>query len=484
MLKKTKKSGTICDFSKIAATLDAIVKNSNQTIIFMNDRFEVEYYSCNIPGKKDLPYGKSMGIGEDITKYILPSDMLLFDKTIKKAFKGSNQLFKQHYTNKAGDRASYEVRLSPVKNQKKIEHVCISIHYPDLVLKRKVILTESKGIETLLGEPKRTSEFKLQYPYGDVYWAPDTVDVLGLDLYRNPINIYELLHFVHPMDKNKLISRIEESLASENRFQVVFRFIVDENIKYIQMSSNIIRNRATGKNYIQGTITDITESKVAEEKVRTILVENEILLKEIQHRVKNNFQVMLSLLSLQARHIQDPQYQDIFRVSQNRIKTLALVYEKLYYSKDFSSINFSEYVQQLIKNIVYVYSVNPLKISIKLNIETLFLELDQAVPCGLIINELVSNSIKFAFPEDRSGEITVDLSQKGNNLELKVTDNGIGIPINIDYKSTETLGLQLVMTLTAQMDGLINYDGSNGSAFSIVIPMGTGEVNERLKGLT
>jgi len=273
-------------------------------------------------------------------------------------------------------------------------------------------------------------------------------------------------------------------LASENRFQVVFRFIVDENIKYIQMSSNIIRNRATGKNYIQGTITDITESKVAEEKVRTILVENEIMLKEIQHRVKNNFQVMLSLLSLQARHIQDPQYQDIFRVSQNRIKTLALVYEKLYYSKDFSSINFSEYVQQLIKNIVYVYSVNPLKISIKLNIETLFLELDQAVPCGLIINELVSNSIKFAFPEDRSGEITVDLSQKGNNLELKVADNGIGIPINIDYKSTETLGLQLVMTLTAQMDGLINYDGSNGSAFSIIIPLGTEEVNERLKGLT
>jgi two-component sensor histidine kinase len=198
-----------------------------------------------------------------------------------------------------------------------------------------------------------------------------------------------------------------------------------------------------------------------EEKIRNSLKEKEILLKEIHHRVKNNLQVVSSLLNLQSYYIKDETAIKIFRESQYRIKSMALIHQNLYQSQHLAKIDFYDYVEKLVSYLIHSYSNNPEMIKIKLDITPESLGLDSAIPCGLIINELVSNSLKYAFPENKEGEIFIGLIYN-NNFELTISDNGIGFPNEIDIKNTESLGLQLVHTLTEQLDGELEFESKPG----------------------
>jgi PAS domain S-box-containing protein len=214
---------------------------------------------------------------------------------------------------------------------------------------------------------------------------------------------------------------------------------------------------------------DITERKRTEEKIKASLNEKEVLLREIHHRVKNNMQIISSLLKLQAGYIEDKKYLEMFKESQNRILTMSLVYEKLYRSKDFTKINFKEYIHNLANGVFQSYSGRSSNILLNLNIENVELGIDSAIPCGLIINELVTNSLKYAFPGEIKGEIKIVLGKiDGNEYELTVSDNGIGIPQDLDFRKTETLGLHLVSMLTEdQLSGKIDLDRSRGTEFII-----------------
>jgi len=226
---------------------------------------------------------------------------------------------------------------------------------------------------------------------------------------------------------------------------------------------------------------EIEERKKAEEKVQASLKENEIhlkekevLLKEIHHRVKNNLQVISSLLYLNSKKINDSKALDIFKDSQNRVKSIALVHERLYQSKDLGKIDFNDYVQKLTKDLLRSYAVNQSVIQLDININNVFINIDMAVPCGLIINELISNSLKYAFPnyedEKKNGIIKIDFNPIENNkLILIVSDNGIGIQGNIDEKKNNSLGLQLVETLVAQLDGTMELALNSGTTFKIKI---------------
>ncbi|MBW2204116.1 MAG: GAF domain-containing protein [Deltaproteobacteria bacterium] len=211
------------------------------------------------------------------------------------------------------------------------------------------------------------------------------------------------------------------------------------------------------------------ERKLAEERVKTSLEEKEVLLREIHHRVKNNMQVITSLLRLQSDTINDQQYADMFRESQERIRSMALIHETLYQSEDFANIDFDGYLRTLINSLFISYGASPDKISLKIETNDLSLELDYAIPCGLIINELVSNSLKYAFPEDRKGEISVTLrSITENEVELTVSDNGIGIPDELDLGTIESVGLDLVKVLAEhQLEGKIELKRTGGTSFSI-----------------
>jgi two-component sensor histidine kinase len=215
---------------------------------------------------------------------------------------------------------------------------------------------------------------------------------------------------------------------------------------------------------------ELVERQRAEEQIKASLKEKEVLLKEIHHRVKNNLQIISSLLKLQSSYIKDKQALEMFKDSQSRIRSMALIHEKLYQSQNLSKINFAEYIHDLTMHLLRSYSTNSQQIHLRLTNNEIWLSIDTAVPCGLIINELVSNSLKHAFPiANQEGEIHVDLyASPDHKFTLIVSDNGIGFPQALDFQNTESLGLELVCTLTEQLEGTIELDDRRGTTFKIM----------------
>lgn len=203
-------------------------------------------------------------------------------------------------------------------------------------------------------------------------------------------------------------------------------------------------------------------------QVEESLEEKNVLLKEIHHRVKNNLQVISSLLNLQSFQIKDPATVQLFRDSQNRVRSMALIHEKLYQSHDLARINFKNYIESLTNYLMRSYGAEAREVTFALEIEQISLGVDQAVPCGLIINELVSNSLKHAFPDNQKGEITIQFMKRADKqFHLIVRDNGVGFPKNIDFQKTASLGIQLVNSLVNQLEGSIELHGSGGTEFRI-----------------
>ncbi len=216
---------------------------------------------------------------------------------------------------------------------------------------------------------------------------------------------------------------------------------------------------------------DITESRHAEEQIKTSLKEKEVLLKEIHHRVKNNLQIICSLLRLQTGEIEDPKAIQAFRESQDRVKAMALIHERLYQARDLARIDFAGYVRNLTGHLVRSYKVNSSAIQLSLEIDSIPVNLDVAIPCGLIINELVSNALKYAFPNEKGGNIRVCFAAESEHARrLIVSDNGVGLAENVNPQKTESLGLSLVQSLTEQLGGTITFCNQNGFHCDISIP--------------
>lgn len=215
---------------------------------------------------------------------------------------------------------------------------------------------------------------------------------------------------------------------------------------------------------------DITERRRAEDQIKISLEEKETLLKEIHHRVKNNMQIVSSLLDHQSQYIKDKNVIGIFTESQNRILSMSLVHEKLYESKDLARIDFHNYINDLVANLFQSYAVNLGEITLNLNIEDIQLDIDLAIPCGLIANELVTNSLKYAFPGGTKGEIKIAFRRTEENmLEFVISDDGIGLPKDLDFRKTESLGLHLVTILAEnQLHGEINLIRGKGTEFQII----------------
>jgi two-component sensor histidine kinase len=237
----------------------------------------------------------------------------------------------------------------------------------------------------------------------------------------------------------------------------------------IAISSSLVKDDEGNVIALMASHEDISERKRAQEQIKASLNEKEVLLKEIHHRVKNNMQIITSLLNLQSRYVKDKHDLEIFMDSQNRVKSMALIHEELYQSEDLAGIDFADYVQKLASHLFSLYSVSTAVIKLSINIKDVLLDINTAIPCGLIINELVSNSLKYAFPDGQEGEIRIKLyASKDDTFSLIVHDNGIGLSEDLDFRDTESLGLQLVTSLVEQLEGTIELDRSEGTAFKIV----------------
>ncbi|VVB88283.1 PAS fold protein [uncultured archaeon] len=302
------------------------------------------------------------------------------------------------------------------------------------------------------------------------------------------IYLNEAYEKIYGYSEEELIGETWQKLASPESISAteleLDRTIHNKNVAMLGGEFPVVRKdgitipieaRATGlwdeKGSYQGhicIIRDITDRKQAEEQIMHSLKEKEVLLREIHHRVKNNMQIVSSLLWLQSKYITEKKYREMFKDSQNRIMSMSLIHEKLYRSKDMSKIDINEYITALANNLFESYGVKG-AIALNINVENILLGIDSAIPCGLIINELISNSLKYGFPNGRKGEIMVSLRlSDGDKAELAVGDNGVGIPDDVDFRKTKSLGLRLITMLAEdQLQGEVNLDRSKGTEFKI-----------------
>jgi PAS domain S-box-containing protein len=220
-----------------------------------------------------------------------------------------------------------------------------------------------------------------------------------------------------------------------------------------------------------GIARDTTERKRMEEALHQSIREKELLLKETHHRVKNNMQIISSILNLQAKSIKDPVALEGLKMCQSRIRSMSLIHEKLYRSRDISRIDFGEYVRSLAAALLHSCQIDPDRVKLRFETDEVLLDMNTAIPCGLIVNELVLNALKHAFPHRKAGEVHIVLTREENgDCGLAISDTGVGFPKGLDFRKTDSLGLQLVNLLVEQIDGTIRMRRAGGTKFEITFP--------------
>lgn len=303
-----------------------------------------------------------------------------------------------------------------------------------------------------------------------LYISPAYEEVWG----RHCGSLYEILlmwlESVHPDDRSRLADAAE-MVEAGGQYDLEYRIVrPDGETRWVRDRAFPIVNMSGEVYRIAGVIDDVTERKQALEQIKISLHEKEVLLKEIHHRVKNNMQVITSLLSLQSKTIRDEQALSVFQDSQNRVKSMALIHETLYQSENLSRIDFAEYLKKLVAHVSRSYRIRPDAVKIHTNVDNVSLPIDMAVPCGLIINELASNSLKYAFPTDTKGEINITFERADSQYVLKVSDTGVGLPYDFDPEKRKSLGMKLVLMLTGQLNGEMKYRNGLGTTFEIRFP--------------
>jgi PAS domain S-box-containing protein len=286
--------------------------------------------------------------------------------------------------------------------------------------------------------------------------------------------------FLHPDEQKKCRQWLKDRSKGakvESQFETV---VLRKDGNSVPVEVSISKTLWHGRPADLILARDITDRKRMEEQIKADIHEKDVLLRELHHRVKNNLQIVSSLLNLQAHNVQDPAMLSIFQESQNRIRSMALIHEKLYRSDDFARIDFANYIQDLAHQLFRSFGIFSGAVQLKVDIQGIYLDINSAIPSGLIVNELVSNALKHAFPEirknpynapDKKRHIQISMEEEGGRfLVLKIQDNGVGFPDNLDYRDTPSLGLKVVMALVEQLEGEIELARKNGTAFIIRFP--------------
>ena len=388
--------------------------------------------------------------------------------------RGKQGLKKQYdfeFIRKDGNRVYTNLETSPIFDGDK-NYVGAVAMVSDITERKKMekILRESEERYSITLDAVNDGLWDWDVPSGDAFFSPNYYKLLGYAPEEFPANYESWRLLVHPDDIDSVEKKLQKSIKSDKGFEIDLR-MKTKSTEWLWVS---IRGKAverdslgTAKRMV-GTLSDIKERVNAKKKIKESLEEKEMLLKEIHHRVKNNLMIISSLLNLQSNYIKDKKSQDIFKESQNRARSMALIHERLYRSADLKRIDFGDYIQSLSKDLFNTYISDSSIIALKIDVENIFMDINTAIPLGLIVNELITNSLKHAFPNGRKGEISVGFHKKDEECEFTVEDNGIGFPKDIDYQKTESLGLQIVTNLTGQIDGKIEkHDKNPGTEFKI-----------------
>ena len=288
-------------------------------------------------------------------------------------------------------------------------------------------------------------------------------ELLGLDFQA----------ITHPDDLSADLSFVQQMLDDTIKsYQMEKRYFHKEGKTiHVLLSVSLIRDRDGQPMNFVSHVQDITRRKEAEERIKASLQEKEVLLREIHHRVKNNLQIVSTLLDLQSGYTEDKQALEMFKESQARVRSMSLIHERLYRSHDLARVEFVHYVQQLADDLYHSYRLSSEEIVLEVDVDLPPLPIDVAIPCGLLINELMSNALKHAFNHANAGRIRIAFHRNGDNLNiLKVADTGTGFPSNVDFRNATSFGLQLVNTLVEQLQGKLDLNSDRGTEFTVTFP--------------
>lgn len=448
--------------------------DSTNDAIYLHDMagniLEVNQLACERMGYSRDEFLKMKQMDIDATlagKYLF--------KMIKELGKLKSNIFETVHITKSGKQLPVELSSRIIKYEGK-----------NAVLTIARDITERKRIEQALKEyaeqlehsnqikeemervvnnsPVIVFKWKLEKDW-PVVFVSENVSQLGYTVEDFTSGRIKYVDILHPQDLERFHPMLEEykNIHSDQFNQEYRIFTKSGDIRWVD-ERTFIQMEQSGEILLQGIILDITERKKAQE---SLLRAEEIRKKEIHHRVKNNLQVISSLLFLEAENFQDKEIVEAFLDSRNRVRSMALIHEELYQSGDMSTIDFADYTRNLLNFLSKSYVMQSKAIKLNSKIENVYLGMDTAIPLGMIINELVSNSLKHGYPDAVEGNVNVTLELDGNEFTLNVSDDGIGFPENVDFRQTTSLGLQLVTILVDQINGTIELEKNGVTSFKI-----------------
>lgn len=428
----------------------------------------------------DLRYGDVFhGLGSHISK---AERAFWKSKYLDCITSGESQQFECNFLDDDKKQEWYDVFLNPIRNEKndvvELSGIAHSVTYKKQAeVKIKEQTAKIGSIFNSSAMMIWTLDHKFRVTSYNTNFGLLMHKNLGLELHIGDNFLEKLKPFVRKDLQSNMKQLYTEALQGKStRFEGMLK-VKERETFYIETFLNPIRKEDGSVGELSCMAHEITDKKRIEKQMRESLHEKEILLQEVHHRVKNNLQVISSILNLQSSYVKDENTLSILRESQNRIKSMSFIHESLYQTSYFSSIDFSDYIMSLTKNLVHSYSVGQQSLQLKTNFERVFLNLDQAIPCGLIVNELVSNALKYAFPNGQKGKLQLSIREENGKVKLGVSDNGVGVSEDFNFEETDTLGLQLVFTLIEQLDGEVTFRSKPGVGTEYFITFE--KVNER-----
>lgn len=474
-LQKEIKERQLVEKSLIEKTahLSSILENSTHLIWTVNQKFQVTSFNQNFSNVVKRMLGVQIKPGDRVDELLQEKRQEYIDfwyPRYTEAFEGKKLEFeKMDYDGKEVYR---KIFLNPIANENNVitEISCIGHDITDSKIYEQQLIKQTG---------KLTAIFDSSHHY---IWTIDTQGKLT-SFNKNYFDLVTALYNTKPyiglvLDRGILSNDHEYNELLQAHYSKAFKGqatsfeieTTDKDFKHIYLEIFLNPIYENGRVVeVSGIAHNITEKKLVQQRMELSLKEKEILLREVHHRVKNNMQVISSILNLQSSYVSDENTLTLLRESQNRIKTMAYIHESLYQNKSFTSVNFSEYVHTLVNNIVQSYTYSSEKIKLQVNVDKVHLSLDSSIPAGLIINELVTNSIKHGFPGNRQGNIVFNLRCKNNLVFLELKDDGVGFAEGVDFHNSHSLGLQLVNTLIEQIEADVKFKSSRNVGTEVVV---------------